>query len=90
MLQNVNDLPWPTKIHYAGSSKSARLVKRFHSVISADTSRGQLANVMRIATRLLAITPSALLTNLSEASASEEHSSRLPKDCTSITIEVTC
>src|SRR5262245_5293733 len=90
MLQNVSDLPWPTKVHYAGSRKSARLVKRFQSIISADISRGRLANVLRIATTLLAITPGALFTNLSEASASEEHSSRLPKDCTSVTIEVTC
>ena len=89
MLQNVNDLPWPTKIHYAGSSRSARLVKRFHSVISVDTSRGQLANLLRMATTLLAITPGALLTNLLESSGSGEHSSRLPKDCTSVTIEVT-
>jgi hypothetical protein len=89
MLQNVNDLPWPTKIHYAGSSRSARLVKRFHSVISVDTSRGRLANLLRMATTLLAITPGALLTNLLESSGSGEHSSRLPKDCTSVTIEVT-
>ncbi len=76
------------QLHYAGSDKSARVVRRFHATLHADTG-GRLAKLVRIAMMLLTITPSALAANRSEAAAPEEQSSRLPKHCTSITIEVT-
>jgi hypothetical protein len=76
------------RLHYAGSDKSARAVRRFHAALSGEAG-GRLAKLVRIATMLLTITPSALVANRSEAAAPEERSSRLPEHCTSITIEVT-
>lgn len=76
------------RLHYAGSDKSARVVRRFHAALSAEAG-GRMAKFVRIATMLSTITPSALAANRTEAAAPEEQSSRLPKHCTSITIEVT-
>jgi hypothetical protein len=87
-LQNILDLPWSVRIHYAGSDKSARVIRRFNATASTAAS-GRLANLARIATTLLTVTPSVLAANRSEATASKDHSSRLPEQCTSITIEVT-
>jgi hypothetical protein len=87
-LENILNLPWSPKIHYAGSDKSARVVRRFHAARSPDAG-GRLAKLARLVTMLLSVTPSALAANRSEAAASEENSSRLPKHCTSITIELT-
>jgi hypothetical protein len=88
LLQNMLDLPWPGRLYYAGSDKSARVVRRFHAAQSAGGG-GHLAKLAYMATMLLVITPSARAANRSEAAAPEEQSSRLPEYCTSITIEVT-
>jgi hypothetical protein len=87
LLQNILDLPWSVRLYYAGSDKSARVVRRFHTALRGGS--GQLEKLARMATMLLIITPNALAANKSEAAAPEEQSSRLPKHCTSVTIEVT-
>ena len=87
LLQNMLDLAWPGRLYYAGSDKSARVVRRFHAAQSGGS--GQLAKLAYMATMLLIVTPNALAANRSEAAAPEEQSSRLPEYCTSITIEVT-
>jgi len=87
LLNKILDLPWSWSIHYAGSDKSARVVRRFHASLSRNA-RGRLAKLVRIATMLLSVTPSAVAANRSEAAAPEEHPSRLRDHCTSITIEV--
>ena len=87
LLQNMLDLPWPVRLYYAGSDKSARVVRRFHAAQSSGS--GHLAKLAYIATMLLIVTPSARAANRSEAAAPEEQSLRLPAYCTSITIEVT-
>jgi hypothetical protein len=87
VLQNILDLPWLGRLYYAGSNKSARVVRRFHAALRGGS--GQLARLARMATMLLVVTPHALAANRLEAAAPEEQSSRLPKHCTSITIEIT-
>jgi hypothetical protein len=87
LLQNMLDLPWSVRLYYAGSDKSARVVRRFHAAQSSGS--GQLAKLAYMATMLLIVTPSARAANRSEAAAPEEQSLRLPAYCTSITIEVT-
>jgi hypothetical protein len=87
LLQNIRDLPWSGRLYYAGSDKSARVVRRLHAAQSGGG--GQLAKLAYVATMLLIVTPSARAANRSEAAAPEEQSSRLPEYCTSITIEVT-
>jgi hypothetical protein len=87
VLQNILDLPWLGRLYYAGSNKSARVVRRFHAALRGGS--GQLARLARMATMLLVVTPHALAANRLEAAAPEEQSSRLPEHCTSITIEIT-
>ena len=87
MLWKILDLQWPARIYYAGSDRSARVVRRFHATRSRG-SGGRVAKLLRIAAMLATVTPSALAANRSEAAAPEELSSRLPQHCTSVTIEV--
>src|SRR5262245_47923565 len=39
LLQNMLDLPWSGRLYYAGSDKSARVVRRFHAVHSGGGGR---------------------------------------------------
>ncbi len=87
LLQSIIDPPLSGRLYYAGSNKSARVVRRFHA--AQFTSGGQLTRLAYAATMLLVVTPNALAANRLEAAASEQQSSRLPEYCTSITIEVT-
>src|SRR5262249_49164055 len=79
---------WSTRIHYAGSEKSARIVRRFHGILT-EGGKGRVASLARIAMTLLIASPSVLAANRLEAAASEEPSSRSRPHCTSITIDVT-
>jgi len=88
LLRGMFDFPWSGRVYYAGSAKSARVVRRYHQTLSAS-SRSRVAAVVRMATRLFLVTPSALAANRAEAAAPEDQSARLPDHCTSITIEVT-
>jgi hypothetical protein len=87
-LQGVVDVPWLGRVFYAGSERSARVLQRVLRMQSVGN-RGRFARLVRIATMLFLVTPIALAANSSEASASEEQSSRLHEHCTSITIDVT-
>ena len=84
-LQNIIAPPWSGRIYYAGSEKSARILRRFNKIISRNDS-GRLGKLGRMGMMLLAFTPSALFANLSEAT--DESPSQVPKHCTSIMIEV--
>jgi hypothetical protein len=88
LLQRVSDLLWNVQIYYAGSEKSARVVQRFHRALWTAP-QGRLGQLLRIATMLFIVSPSAAAANQIEAAAPTEQSLQLPKSCTSITIEVT-
>ena len=84
-LQNIIAPPWSGRIYYTGSKRSARIIRRFNSIMSRHDS-DRLTKLGRMGMMLLAFTPSALFANLSEAT--EESPSQAPKHCTSIMIEV--
>jgi hypothetical protein len=87
LLRKALDLPWSVRLHYAGSARSARVVRRFQAAMAAAAS-GRLKRLLRIATTLLVMAPATLAANRAEAAASGPQSSRLPEECTSVTIEV--
>jgi hypothetical protein len=91
VLSRGVDPSWSVRIHLAGSPMSARVIRCFAAVVPGDGG-GRLRRLVRrvqIAATLLALTPWALIANLSEAAAPEGGSSRLPNPCTSMTIEAT-
>jgi hypothetical protein len=86
MLWTIPDLR-SGRVYFAGSDRSARVVRRFHATLSRG-SGGRVAKLVSIATMLARITPSALAASRSDAAAPEELSSRVPQQCLSVTIEV--
>jgi hypothetical protein len=78
----------PARIYYSGSEESARVVRQFRDALSRGPS-GKLGTFGRLATLLLMVAPSALRANKLEDGLSAEQISKMPTECTSITIEVT-
>jgi hypothetical protein len=84
-LDFVLDFQDSVTIFYAGSAESAELVRRLCRRTSAGQRR--LISIIRLALQLLTMAPRTLMVNRKEAAATDEHLSRLPEICTSITIE---
>jgi len=87
LLRSITDISGTVRIYWAGSARSALVVRRFHHAVTMFK-RG-FGGYLRLAMRLLAMTPSAVVANRLEAMAPEEPFARPSTDCTSMTIEVT-
>jgi hypothetical protein len=87
LLHGLSDLPGSAKIYYAGSPRSAQVLRRFRKALSTS-SRGRVGNVLRVAMSLLGSTPRALIANRLEDLISGDQLSLLPDPCTSLTFEV--
>jgi hypothetical protein len=88
LLQDLLEVSRSGRLLYAGSEKSAHVVRRFHQALSGG-GKSRLAGVARLATMLFLVAPSALAANRLEAATRDEQASRLPEHCTSVTIDAT-
>ena len=87
MPESLFDNASSGRIYYAGSEASARIIRLARH---ADPQRKRgIFGLARVAMRLLSTTRRAVAANLWEASIPEDRWSKLPENCTSITIEVT-
>lgn len=85
LMAGLLNTPGSIRIYYAGSERSARVLRSFHDLTTAAR-RGRLHKGIRVATALFLLAPSAFVANHYENRISQEQ--RPPKNCSSVTIEV--
>src|SRR5438067_190143 len=86
-LRDLSDLPGTTRVYYAGSAQSARVLRRYRKALAAPN-KGRLGSAARIALALLTLSSNALAANRLEDLVPEDQLSRPPEPCSSLTIEV--